>query len=217
MNNHLKGILAGSFILLLALLLMSKCSSCRQQPELAQAPQNPEPQPIELIDEDPAPEPEPEPEPQPEPEPEPDPEPEPEPQPEPEPIEVRTDEGQDGEIRVTIEWDFPGDVDLHVTEPSGNEINYTNMRNNLTGGFLDVDNREGGTRYNTAVENVFWSNPANGRYIVDLVMFRMSDQAPNGGYVNIRIKNGASVQTYRARLTQRGQRVRVDTFNYVRP
>ena len=94
---------------------------------------------------------------------------------------------------------------------------YQNMNNPRTGGQLDVDNREGGRRGNTAVENVFWSNPDNGRYVVDLVMYRLSESAPNGGYVNVRIKNGPEVHTYRARLTSSGQRVRVDTFNYRRP
>ena len=196
MNNHLKGILAGAFILLDTLLLLSKCTSCRQQPEPIAAA---DPEPIEIIDE-------------PVDNPEPQPEPEPEPAPEPEPVEVRTDEGQDGEIRVTIEWPFPGDVDLHVTEPSGNEIDYRNMRNSRTGGYLDVDNRTGGTPSLTAVENVFWSNPDAGRYRVELVYYSTSEQAPNGGYVNVRVKNGAQVDTYRARLTYRGQRVLITEF-----
>ena len=29
-------------------------------------------------------------------------------------------------------------VESHVTEPSGNEIDYRNMRNSRTGGYLDV-------------------------------------------------------------------------------
>lgn len=215
MNNNLKGILAGAFALIIALLLLSKCTSCRQQPEVAQAvPEQPAPQtPPQIIDEEPLPEdtvetpvdtvvPEPEPEPQPAPE------------PEPEPVEVRTDEGQDGEIRVTIEWAWPGDVDLHVIEPSGNEISYRNMSNGRTGAQLDVDNRQGGTRANTAVENVFWSNPDQGRYQVFIVMYTMSSNWPQGGPVNVRIKNGSDVRTYTAYLTTDGQRANIDTFNY---
>lgn len=217
MNNNLKGILAGAFALIIALLLLSKCTSCRQQPEVAQAvPEQPAPQtPPQIIDEEPLPEdtveapvdtvvPEPEPEPQ----------PAPEPEPEPEPVEVRTDEGQDGEIRVTIEWAWPGDVDLHVIEPSGNEISFRNMSNGRTGAQLDVDNRQGGTRANTAVENVFWSNPDQGRYQVFIVMYNMSSDWPQGGPVNVRIKNGSDVRTYTAYLTTGGQRANIDTFNY---
>ncbi len=36
MNNHLKGILVGAFILLIALLLLSKCHSCGHPREIAQ-------------------------------------------------------------------------------------------------------------------------------------------------------------------------------------
>lgn len=205
MNNHLKGILLGSFVLLVILLLLSKCTSCRDERPNPPTPDEPRDTvayaPQEIFEDTIAPEPEPEPE------------PEPQPTPEPEPIQVDTSRGEDGDIRVTIEWAFAGDVDLHVFEPSNFEVSFMSMRS-PSGGFLDVDNREGGTRRNTAVENAYWSNPPTGIYRVDLVMYRISEYAPNGGNVNVRIKNGSDVRTYQVRLSRQSQRVTVTTFAY---
>lgn len=69
MNNYLKAYLAGAFILLIALLLLSTCRHNR-----GEAPVRPE------------------------------------------------DVGGDGDIKITLLWDFPGDLDLHVMQPNGEEI-----------------------------------------------------------------------------------------------
>ncbi|MDE6206928.1 MAG: hypothetical protein K2M55_03880 [Muribaculaceae bacterium] len=121
--------------------------------------------------------------------------------------------GGDGEIKVTALWDFPGDVDLHVIQPNGNELWFRNMKDRRTGGELDVDNIPGG--YGSA-ENVFWTNPESGTYKVDLVMYTINEEAPNGGTVNVVIKVGERRQTIPVRLSYSGQRVHVKTINYHR-
>lgn len=211
MNSRLKGILAATFALLVILLLLSRCQRCTgpEEDQIAYVPPVEQPDPVVIHDEE-----APEPEPEPEPEPQPTPPPAPRPQPQPEPAPEVPDQGQDGEFRVTISWEFPGDVDLHVIEPSGNEIDYTNMRNGATGAELDVDNRQGGRPGSPAVENVYWTNPAHGTYVVDILFFSVSENAPNGGNVNIRIKNGDDVRTYRARLTRHLERITISRVNY---
>ena len=32
--------------------------------------------------------------------------------------------GESGQLKITLLWDFPGDIDLHVEQPNGREIYY---------------------------------------------------------------------------------------------
>lgn len=124
--------------------------------------------------------------------------------------------GQDGDIRVHIDWDFYGDVDLHVVQPDGEEIYFANMRSSRSrgGGELDVDNREGGTG---SQENAFWRNPAEGRYVVRLVMYRIDPEAPSGGTVNVTVKVNGQETPYTVRLSRAGQDELVTQFDYTAP
>lgn len=119
--------------------------------------------------------------------------------------------GNDGEIKITLLWDFYGDVDLHVTEPNGCELWFSNMRDTETGGELDVDNRAGGPN---SAENIYWSNPLSGRYTVELVMYRMDSRAPNGGNAKVVIKTNGQTETFDVRLSYSGERTTVKSFNY---
>ncbi len=55
-----------------------------------------------------------------------------------------------GDPQFTLIWDSPADLDLHVIEPGGTEIDWVN-RNGERGGELDVDNMKG-----FGPENVYW-------------------------------------------------------------
>ena len=75
----------------------------------------------------------------------------------------------DGVLRFSIQWndknDNPDDLDAHCFEPKGNLIYFSNMRNQSTGGNLDVDIQH--PRDNVAVENITWpsiSHMENGKY-----------------------------------------------------
>lgn len=81
---------------------------------------------------------------------------------------VAEDVGGSGDLKVTLMWDFRGDIDLHVIEPSGNELYFKNMKNPETGGELDVDNIHGGEG---ACENIYWEHPPKGQYRVKLKYF----------------------------------------------
>jgi hypothetical protein len=71
-----------------------------------------------------------------------------------------------GDVQVTLRWDAPVDLDLHVIDPSGQEIWYMSPYSS-TGGRLDVDaNSQCLGMAASPVENVFW--PYGG--------------APSGGY-----------------------------------
>lgn len=65
-----------------------------------------------------------------------------------------------GDLKATLSWNFYADIDLHAIEPDGSHIYWYNPTA-PSGGFLDVDNRDGG---NGATENIYWRNPENGTY-----------------------------------------------------
>ncbi|RPH92918.1 hypothetical protein EHM69_11685 [candidate division KSB1 bacterium] len=79
-----------------------------------------------------------------------------------------------GQVQVTLTW-FPNDqsgrdMDLHVVEPSGEEISYSH-RLSATGGQLDIDNTCVWSESGIA-ENIYWTtNPPSGQYIVKVHFF----------------------------------------------
>ena len=60
-----------------------------------------------------------------------------------------------GDVQVTLEWDSDADLDLGVTDPTGEEIRFTNTGPTATGGELDVDSNVGCVDEGS-IENIFW-------------------------------------------------------------
>ncbi|MEO0571466.1 MAG: hypothetical protein AAF039_07145 [Bacteroidota bacterium] len=73
----------------------------------------------------------------------------------------------DGDVKFTLTWDNDTDLDLYVTEPSGDTIWFGN-RTSTTGGQLDVDDIDG-----FGPENIFWPTDfaRPGEYRVEVNMF----------------------------------------------
>ncbi len=79
------------------------------------------------------------------------------------------------DLRVTLYWNNKSDMDLHVTEPAGNEIWYGSRGPTASNGTLDIDSNAGCTVSKPdepgGVENVYWPNgvaaPA-GRYLISV-------------------------------------------------
>jgi hypothetical protein len=63
-----------------------------------------------------------------------------------------------GELRTSLSWYNYDDLDIHVTEPNGNSINYRSKVSYTSGGTLDVDMNAGGRHSRTPVENIIWTN-----------------------------------------------------------
>ncbi len=68
----------------------------------------------------------------------------------------------EADLRCSLSWRNYDDLDLHLTEPGGNEIYYAN-KHSLTGGQLDVDMNAGAGTTRSAVENIFF--PSRGRML----------------------------------------------------
>lgn len=69
-----------------------------------------------------------------------------------------------GDVQVTLLWDGGEDLDLHVIDPTGFELNFGTAKapsSSPSGGQLDVDNLgECGGSASTKVENIYWPEGA---------------------------------------------------------
>lgn len=89
----------------------------------------------------------------------------------------------EGFMRCSLHWFNYDDLDVHVMEPSGNEIYYANRRSYKTGGTLDVDMNAGSGKTRDAVENIVWtdrSKLAPGRYTVFVNQYRKRESIDGG-------------------------------------
>lgn len=123
-----------------------------------------------------------------------------------------SDHGADGDIKVTLMWNFMGDVDLHVMQPNGIEIYFRQTDDSRHGGgVLDEDNLQGGPG---SGENIYWRTPMRGQYKVYAVYYRADAQAPNGGPVRVVVKIHGQEQVFDFNLTTEKEEYLVTTFNY---
>lgn len=103
-----------------------------------------------------------------------------------------------GDLRFTLMWDRPGDMDLHVITPQGTEISYRVRAGD--NGNLDRDDRTG-----IGPENVFWaSSPPQGTYLVCVDPYMINQ--PTNFTLTI-AQSGQAVRTMTGMRTsqQRGQ------------
>jgi hypothetical protein len=79
-----------------------------------------------------------------------------------------------GDIQTTLRWATIDDLDLAVTDPSGNTASYQN-RSIASGGTLDVDANAGcAEQDSTPVENIFWPPGVSptGNYVAEVNLFQ---------------------------------------------
>jgi hypothetical protein len=107
-----------------------------------------------------------------------------------------------GDIQVTLSWDVNSDVDLHVVEPSGEELFYAHERS-ATGGELDLDSNAACVIDGVRNENVTWpvGRAPRGTYTVR-VDYWDSCSVPKTNFT-VRI-NGGTVQILSGSFTGSG-------------
>lgn len=108
-------------------------------------------------------------------------------------VDQANDVGGSGDLKVTLLWNFYSDIDLHVKQPNGREIYYSQPHDNNTGGYLDVDNTRGGQG---SAENMFWDTPPSGRYEISLVYFSAPSGSRGGNCTVVIQQKGRAPQTY---------------------
>jgi hypothetical protein len=100
-----------------------------------------------------------------------------------------------GDVQVTANWNTDADVDLHVIDPSGWEIYWSN-RQSPSGGELDLDSNAGCSTDGVRNENITWGvgEAPQGTYTVRLDYWSSCD-APQTDWT-VLINNGGNVEIY---------------------
>ena len=99
-----------------------------------------------------------------------------------------------------------------VERTYGKEIFYDKNVDRTTGGFLDVDNKEGGSG---AAENIYWENPPKGRYDISLVYYQPAEKskiAGAGTCMVVVFKQGQSPQTFEVAMSNVKEQKHVTTI-----
>lgn len=117
-----------------------------------------------------------------------------------------------GVLHFALSWNTSRtDIDLHVTDPSGQTI-YYGSPSSSTGGYLDRDDTDG-----FGPENIYWTNNIpEGVYRVSVNYFGCEDESscPPTSYT-ITISNGLGyVSSYSGSLSTVGQTNQVVDFGY---
>ena len=99
-----------------------------------------------------------------------------------------------GVVQVSLSWDTPTDVDLHVVEPGGDEL-YWADRTTPSGGVLDLDSNAACSIDGVNNENVTWGTVApSGDYVVRVNFW--SDCGGLGANYAVTVRACGSVSTY---------------------
>ncbi|MBZ0270010.1 hypothetical protein K8I85_17805 [bacterium] len=108
-----------------------------------------------------------------------------------------------GDVQVTVNWDTDADVDLHVVDPSAQEI-YWASRTSASGGELDLDSNAACNGDGVSNENITWGVGAapNGTYTVR-VDYWSACQASETNYT-VLINNGGDVSISHGTFTGPG-------------
>lgn len=101
-----------------------------------------------------------------------------------------------GDVQASVAWTGASDVDLHVFDPTGEEVYFGN-RDAASGGQLDIDSNAACELDNTNVENIFW--PLNGapagQYRVELHYFDDCNVPRSDWVVTVLLKGQAPAIT----------------------
>lgn len=102
-----------------------------------------------------------------------------------------------GDIEVSLSWGTPTDLDLHVVEPSGEEIYYGN-KTSATGGMLDLDSNAGCDIDDIDAEHVTWPGvtPPSGTYEVIVDPWSLCTETPPIDYTLVVNVKGQTSQVF---------------------
>ena len=124
-----------------------------------------------------------------------------------------------GDIQVTVNWDTEADVDLHVVDPSAQEI-YWASRTSASGGELDLDSNAACNGDGVSNENITWNEGTapNGTYTVRVDYWSACEASET--HYTVLINNGGDVSITHGTFTGSGDNggagsgVLIGTFTY---
>ncbi len=106
-----------------------------------------------------------------------------------------------GDLQVTLTWHSTAaiDLDLWVTDPSGERCYYSN-RTTASGGQLDRDNYCS-NYVNGRPENIFWTSATSGQYVVEVNWYSDCAAGTTSMAYEVRVVNRGAVRTYSGTAT----------------
>lgn len=109
-----------------------------------------------------------------------------------------------GELQVSLSWysNVAVDLDLHVAEPGGEYIYYSN-KTSASGGRLDRDN-SCSNYINGQSENIYWTNPPRGQYTIQVNLYSMCGLGTTSMPFSVRVVNKGVTTTYTGTATLSG-------------
>jgi hypothetical protein len=121
-----------------------------------------------------------------------------------------------GDVQVSVAWDAPTDVDLHVTDPSGEEV-YFAHKTSASGGTLDLDSNAACTIDNVNNENIVWpvGSAPSGNYTVELVYWSACTQ-PQSNYTVTVVIAGQQPQVVSGTLVNASSSTKIPIGTFVR-
>ena len=116
---------------------------------------------------------------------------------------LEREHAKSGEYQVSLVWDGPADLDLHILCPGGGHLYFE--RRQACGAVLDVDmNAMGGRESRSPVENAVWGDkPAPGTYRVQVHYFDYSERRTPVPFT-VRIVTGGQTREVRGTATGAG-------------
>ena len=122
-----------------------------------------------------------------------------------------------GDFRASLSWFNYDDLDLHLVEPTGEEI-YYGSEVSRRGGTLDVDMNAGWGGTRTPIENIVYANRdrmPEGRYLLFVENYSKRETQDVGFEVEVEFDGVTHSFAYAKPLSTK-ERVEVCTFNYAR-
>lgn len=120
--------------------------------------------------------------------------------------------GSTGKVVVTLVWKTLDDIDLHLVEPSGEEIFFDNKQSRQRG-TLDLDKNAPGTLLVTnPIENIYYAiMPRAGKYRIKVVYYKKNTSDTSIPYTVALSINGET-EVYQNILYKEGQEHTLNEF-----
>ena len=121
--------------------------------------------------------------------------------------------GATGEVVVTLVWETKDDLDLHLIEPSGEEIYYKHKRSRQ-GGTLDLDkNAEQTVLVTNPIENIYYASmPGTGKYRIEVVYYKKNTSVTSIPYT-VALNINGKTELFQNILYREGQEHTLHEFS----